>query len=96
MLIKDNNIFFKHKDIEFPVAYKLKVIMDATVPDDENSANINEVFEELSIPNSNWKSKLSKKGNYISFSIMVHVKSQEKFDALYSKLDELEALKWAV
>ncbi len=96
MLITDNTMYFQNQNIDFPIDYRIKIIMDATTPDEENKTEIRKVFEKLEIPNSDWKSKLSKSGRYISFTIKIHIKDQKLFDRLYNQLNFLDDLKWAV
>ena len=96
MLITDNTIYFKNQNIDFPVDYKIKIIMDATNSDENNRNEIKKVFEKLEIPNRDWSTRLSSSGRYISFTIQIHVKDQKLFDRLYNQLNFLDNLKWAV
>jgi len=87
---------FKNEKLKFPVDYKLKVIMDATINDDENKATLTGIFNRLGIENKNWSSRLSREGSYISFSVMVTLNNQTVFDNLYHELKNVPAIKWAV
>lgn len=87
---------FGNEKVEFPIHYHIKVIMDATVSDKENEKILKEIFENLQIKTSDWKNRLSKNGNYISFTIKIFVENKETFDELYKQLNDHKSVKWAV
>lgn len=96
MQINKNPDIFNGKEIEFPVDYELKVIMDATIPDEENKESVKRILDELNISQTTWTSRLSKEGKYISYSIMVKIVSKEVFEKLYKQLTSLPSVKWAL
>ena len=87
---------FKNEQVEFPVKYNLKVILDATIPDHQNRDELVKALEELKVSHENWKDKLSKNGRYISFTIHVEIVSREQLYALYNRLKDIPGVKFAV
>ncbi|MCF8234619.1 MAG: DUF493 domain-containing protein [Bacteroidales bacterium] len=87
---------FKDEKVEFPVDYRIKVIMDTSVNDETNRSALNAVFKKLDIPAKEWKSKQSSKGNYTSYTIKIEVDRKETFDALYREMRLIDNVKWAV
>ena len=92
-LIKDLN---KNERISFPVDFDLKVIMDATIPEDTNAANIADLLQRLEIRNTFRKKMLSEKGRYMSFTFHVTIETYEMLKALYNELRTLPGIKFAV
>lgn len=87
---------FKDEEIQFPIDYNIKIIMDATISDEENAKVLKDVFNKLEIPNKNWKNRLSKNGSYISFTVELHLKDKKQFNQLYDELKKNKSIKWAV
>lgn len=87
---------FGNEKVEFPIHYHIKVIMDATESDKENKEILKNIFNNLKINTSEWKYRLSKKGNYISFTVKILVEDKKTFDELYKQLNEHKSVKWAV
>ena len=87
---------FNGKELDFPVTFDLKVIMDGTVPDHDNKTDIARILYELEIPFSHWAKRLSTKGNYVRFSVSITLDSKEKMDELYDELRKIDSLKFAV
>jgi putative lipoic acid-binding regulatory protein len=86
----------KNEKIIFPIDYNIKIILDATITEQESKAEILAVFENLDIPHFDWKTKLSSGGKYISFTIEIKIKDQPSFDSLYKQLNNIDGIKWAV
>ena len=92
-LTKDLN---KSERISFPVTFELKVILDATIPDETNTRNIEALLDELSIPNEFIRKRLSSSGRYMSFSYKVSFEDHKSMKDLYEKLKELPGIKFAI
>jgi putative lipoic acid-binding regulatory protein len=92
-LVKDLN---KSERISFPVTYELKIIMDATIPDDVNKKNIHDLLEGLKIPHDSLRHRLSEKGRYMSFTYRVTISKYSVLKDLYEKLKALPGIKFAV
>lgn len=86
----------RNEKINFPVDFDLKVILDATISDEEHKANITKILAELYIPHFKWKMKFSEKARFISITIRVHLSSHEQMQSLYSKLREVPGMKYAL
>jgi putative lipoic acid-binding regulatory protein len=92
-LIRDLN---KSERISFPVNFELKVIMDATIPENENKANIEALLQRLEIKCKYLRKRLSKNGRYMGFTYTVTLEDHKKLKALYDELKALPGLKFAV
>ena len=91
-----NNGFAKEDKIKFPVDFDLKVIM-YTQPDPQISiAELESLFVQLSIPFRNWRHKPSGKGTYTSFTVSVHLETQELMNKLYKDLRTIPGVKMAI
>jgi putative lipoic acid-binding regulatory protein len=91
-----NNGLEKKQKIEFPVSYGLKVIMDNSKAKDEHIDNIKYVLLKLEISFKEFSHKLSSNGKYISFTVMVMIKNEQMFKALYLGLQKLPGIKYAM
>lgn len=87
---------FGNQKILFPVIFDLKVIMDAKIPESDHKNNLSKIFLELDISFKNWRSKLSSKKTYISFTVKVKIESQDKLNKLYSEIKKLDSVKMAI
>lgn len=87
---------FKNEKIQFPIDYNIKIIMDATISDKDNTRVLKNIFEKLEIPDKNWKNRLSRNGSYISFTIELYLKDKKQFNQLYDELKKNKSIKWAV
>ncbi len=87
---------FGNEKVEYPVTFALKAVMDATVSDDENIANLTKVFYDLDIVHAYKNKRLSSKGNYISFTYMVTLTAKKQLDDMYVKLKLVKGLKFAL
>ena len=91
-----NNGFAKEDKIKFPVDFDLKVIM-YTQPDPQISiAELESLFVQLNIPFRNWRHKPSGKGTYTSFTVSVHLETQELMTKLYNDLRTVPGVKMAI
>jgi len=93
---QNSNNLFSEKEVEFPVSYDLKVFMDGTIPDEENKVEVARRLYELEIPFSHWEKRLSKKGNYVCFTVSITVEDNNTFKSLYKKLEGIPGIKLAI
>lgn len=91
-----NNRNQNQKKIKYPVNYQLKLIMDNSIPTDENILNISEKLNELQIKFGSFNSRLSTKSTYISLGVMVRIISADQFKVLYEELKDVKGLKTAI
>jgi putative lipoic acid-binding regulatory protein len=87
---------FGNEKVEYPVAFTLKAVMDATISDEENRKRITSVFYELDIVHTFKNKRLSSKGNYISFTYLVTLTAKKQLDDMYGKLKLVKGLKFAL
>ena len=92
-LIKDLE---QSEQISFPVTFNLKIIMDATIPEEQNIKNIEEVLDDLEIPKKSMGKRLSSSGRYMSFTYEVMIREHPILKALYKNLKSLPGIKFAV
>jgi putative lipoic acid-binding regulatory protein len=86
----------KSERLSFPVTFELKVIMDATIPDKTNIANLEMVLSSLNIPHELLRHRLSASGRYMSFSFLVTIHKHPILTGLYKELGTIPGLKFAV
>jgi len=98
----DNNIrknieeITQDAKVEFPVTFDLKAVINATISDKENMANLTAVFNALKIKNSYIGNKKSSKGTYVSYNYKVTLLNKELLEQLYSNLKNVPELKFAL
>jgi putative lipoic acid-binding regulatory protein len=93
---QNRNNPFSEEAVEFPVSYDLKVFMDGTIPDEDNKVEVARRLYELEIPFSHWEKRLSKKGNYVCFTVSITVDDNHTFKSLYEELESIPGLKLAI
>lgn len=86
----------RSEHLEFPVTFDLKVVMDATVSEDNNRKEMHTIFEDLDIPNKEMGTRLSSKGNYMSFTFNVYIISREKLHDLFDRIKSVPAVRFAI
>lgn len=90
------NGFAKEDKIKFPVDFDLKVIM-LTKPDPQISiAELEVLLVQLKVAFKNWRHKPSGKGTYTSFTVSVHLETQELMTKLYNDLRSIPGVKMAL
>ncbi len=87
---------FKDQQVEYPVTYNLKAVMDGTRFDDDNKEDIVNVFKDLDIAYAYQDKKLSSKGNYVSFTYKVTLNDKDQMYKMYEGLRALDSLKFAL
>ena len=91
-----NPVDLKGQNIEYPVTYRLKAVMDGTRFDDENKQDIVGVLKNLNIEYSYVDKKLSSKGNYVSFTYKVTLNSKDQLYKMYEGLRALDSLQFVL
>lgn len=86
----------KNAEIEFPVTFELKAVLDASVSDNDNMKNLTDVFDKLKISNSYIGNKKSSKGTYVSYNYKVTLQNKPQLEKLYSDLKNVPGLKFAL
>lgn len=82
--------------LEFPVEYELKVILDTSHDQAIHQRNLELVLEDVAVEFSGIKFKPSRKGNYVSISVIVKLESAEQLQLLYRQLSLLPGIKMAI
>lgn len=85
----------KHRP-SFPLTIDIKVIIEKLHPEEFSAAYLRTIFSQLKIPNTNWRSKLSSEGRYISYTIEIILSSDELMKKLYSELGTIPGIKLAL
>jgi len=84
------------EEINFPLSYQLKAIFVHPEQEELHKTRLVETFDSLKIQHQLKDNKLSKKGNYISFTYEVHLENKEQMNRLYDALKKIEGLKFAL
>ena len=84
------------QQIKYPVTYNLKAVMAGTRFDDENKADITNVFSKLNIAYTYLDKKISTKGTYTSFTYKITIVSHEQMYKMYAELRAIKNLKFAL
>ena len=87
---------FGGRQIEFPVDFDLKVIMDMKVSMEQNRARLAGMLDRLGIGHRGWNHKYSSGGKFVSFTIHVDIDSRETMDSLYVSMKEEPSIRFAV
>ncbi len=87
---------FNKEEINYPITFGLKAMMDATINDDENKEGLVEVFKKHGINYSYKDKKISSKGTYASFTYEITIVSKEVMQKLYADLKTVKGLKFAL
>jgi len=87
---------FGDEKIKFPVKYDLKVIIDATIPQEESKIALSNALKEIKVPFKFKTERLSKTSKYISFTISVNIENQEIMKKMYAELNKVSGFKMAI
>ncbi len=90
----DNAI--QNAEIEFPVTFELKAVIDASDSDDDNKKKLTGVFNKMEVTNSYIGNKKSSKGTYVSYNYKVTFQNKEQMEKLYTELKSVPGLKFAI
>ena len=86
----------KKEQVEFPVSFTLKAILDNSIPEDTHLKELKSLLLKLGIVYKEFSSKLSSNGKYISISVGVKVDDRKTFDKLYIELKKVQGIKYAL
>ena len=85
-----------NEQVEFPVSFTLKAILDNSIPEDTHLKELKFLLLKLGIVYKKFSSKLSSNGKYISISVGVKVDDRKTFDKLYIELKKVQGIKYAL
>ncbi|MCP4179015.1 MAG: DUF493 domain-containing protein [bacterium] len=86
----------KKEILDFPQEFTLKIIVENVLTDNENKSNIKTVLESENINGTDWSSKLSKEGKYLSYRVRVNISDKDQMDSLYAKIKSIPYIKYAI
>lgn len=93
---KDLNKELEGVEIEFPVDFQLKVVIDSSHKDDETTKNIVSVLANLNIPEKYNGKRHSSKGTYTSYHYNVTLDSKKQMEDMYDELKKIPGFKFAL
>lgn len=85
-----------NEKIEFPVTYELKLVVTTGIPVVMSKDGAVQIFDDLKIPYTFLKEKLSSNKNYSSLTYRITLIDKLQMEELYTKLKNLPALKMAI
>ncbi|PLX14171.1 MAG: hypothetical protein C0598_01980 [Marinilabiliales bacterium] len=99
--IKSNGIGKQAKDfnkeqVNYPITFNFKAMMDAHIDDDENKQSLAEAFNKFDIKHSYTDKKISSKGTYVSFTYKITIVSKQIMNEFYAHLKTVNGLKFAL
>ena len=83
-------------EIEYPVTFQLKAVLDNSNSDEENQRNISALLGKLNIPNKLIGSKVSSKGTYTSYHYDVTISGKPQLEEMYEAMKQLPGFKFAL
>jgi len=87
---------FEGKEIDFPVTFHLKTVMEGIEKEENHKDDLVQLFELLKINYVYQSKKISSKGAYISFTYEITLVSKKQMNDLYAGLGKIKAIKFAV
>lgn len=93
---KGSNSSEHNQQIEFPVTYILKVIIDINLSEYQPDIPIRELLHNNKIAHKWIGEKKSEKNNYLSYSIEITLIDRDSMDRLYSGLKTIKSVKLAI
>jgi putative lipoic acid-binding regulatory protein len=87
---------FGGEKVNYPVSFDLKMIIVSTIDPAESIANMETLLNRFNIPFSDWRTRPSSGGKYISYTVKVEIRSQQLLDDLYRDIKKLPGLKFAI
>lgn len=86
----------KKETLVFPQSFTIRLIVENMLTERENKLNIEAILSSENIEGSDWSSKVSKEGKYLSYNVGVTVEDKNQMDRLYLKMKDLPHLKYAI
>lgn len=87
---------FEGVNLEFPVSFDLKVIMNCDKALELNESILRTILTRLSIPHEKWSHRFSSGNKFVSFSVNVTLDQRETMDNLYAELRSETSVRWAM
>jgi len=84
------------KEIDFPINYDLKVILETEEEIDIQQRNLELVLEDADVNFDFVKSQHSSKGNFVSITMNITLHDKDQMGYLYHRLKLLPGIKFAV
>lgn len=86
----------ENKKLKFPVSYRLKAVLEASLGEEQDRQNLEIVFDSLQVAYTFHDRRSSSKGNYISYTYQVTLHNRPQMLELYEKLKDVEGMKFAL
>lgn len=86
----------KKETLEFPQSFTIKLIVENVLTDRENKKNIETVLLSENIQGTDWSTKLSKEGKYLSYNVGIKIDDKDQMDRLYLKIKDIPHIKYAI
>ncbi|MBN2614143.1 MAG: DUF493 domain-containing protein [Bacteroidales bacterium] len=84
------------EELKFPISYHLKAIFILPEKKEFYMDELAKAFDSLLIEHKLQNEKFSKKGNYVSFTYLVHLDNRVQMEKMYEALKMIEGLKFAL
>lgn len=91
-----SKVDLSEQEINYPIDFDFKALMDTTINDDENKENIIEIFQKNNIKYLYHDKKISSKGTYVSFTFKITINSKDVMQKFYADLKTVKGLKFAL
>ncbi|MBK9290193.1 MAG: DUF493 domain-containing protein [Bacteroidetes bacterium] len=82
--------------IDFPVTYVLKIVLDSHILPLVQKEEMERLFLRVKVPFTFLASKMSSKGNFVSYSVQVTLTDHDQMHLLYNDLRTLPGIKFAL
>ena len=82
--------------LKYPQSFAIKIIVENVLTDKENKKNIEALLMSENIKGTDWSSKLSKEGKYLSYNVGVTVSDKSQMERLFSKIKDIPNIKYAI
>jgi putative lipoic acid-binding regulatory protein len=95
----NNNPFDKNDnspEVDFPVNFDLKVVLEAEAKMDIQRRNLELVLEDADVNHNFVKSKQSSRGNFVSLTMNITLENMKQMQYLYRRLKLLPGIRFAV
>lgn len=87
---------FNKEEINYPITFNFKAMMDGYIADDINKQAVVEAFNKFDIKYSYSDKKISSKGTYVSFTYKITINTKEIMQDFYEHLKTVDGLKFAL
>jgi putative lipoic acid-binding regulatory protein len=87
---------FNKEEINYPVKFDFKAMMDGYIADDLNKQALVDAFAKFDIEYIYHDKKISSKGSYVSFTYTITIVNKNIMRDFYEYLKTVEGLKFAL